>query len=136
MESGNGTGAVAYKNKPVKTIYDPCPPGFVVPQTAAFDGFGNNNGRLEFQAVADFHTPNEHSNFELYTSQEKTEYISFPACGYRNTYDLTTVTSVGYYWSAVLLDSNGGGNFRIDEDRVCLKGGSYIFGFSVRPIAE
>ena len=135
LETGTGKGAVAYQNKPVKTIYDPCPPGFVVPHPGAFDGFRANGEKLDFlEDNVDFSVSRK-STFELYTSKAKTESISIPACGFRGS-GLSSEKDVAYYWTAVLFNNGGGGSFRIRTGGLSLKGGSYLNGFAVRPMAE
>ena len=151
VETSQGTSAVAYQVMPIKTIYDPCPPGFVIPQPGAFDGFMKGSGRLPFNLYDDGHPANSSGSFNkgyyLYTSKENTETVFFPACGFRNSGSLSSTKTSGYYWTAVLLNYastgvSGGGMFRVlgksgdSRNGVDLKGGSFLNGFSVRPVAE
>ena len=135
VETSQGTSAVAYQNKPVKTIYDPCPPRFVVPQPGAFDGF-RSGAKLPLEEANNTYSAHKKSDYELYISQETaTETISIPACGYRKP-TLTSVSSTGYYWTAVKFNDGGGATFRIKSDGVSLKGGGPLNAFAVRPITE
>ena len=40
MNKNTGTGSAGYNTKPYKTVYDPCPPGFQIPQADAFGTIG------------------------------------------------------------------------------------------------
>ena len=85
--------SVAYGDmtKPVKTIYDPCPPGFQVPQRDAFSGFGTSIHIRSMLKGADF-----------YTDNTNTEIIYMPIAGYRYSPDNGFLyNDYDYYWTAV-----------------------------------
>lgn len=116
----------------VKSVYDPCPPGFKVPPVHTFTGFtstGNNIGQItenpknwngtlmEYtyecggETGYEINTP---SVYLFYTNPEKTAYIAFPLTGYRDWRSGDGVTSgsgiqmgdYGYSWTAGVASSN------------------------------
>ena len=84
----------------VKSIYDPCPPGFCVPPVNAFMYFnGKRASRVD--------TPFE----GVYMSISNDE-IFFPALGYREAdlgsgYPPTSIRTYGRYWTASVPNANG-----------------------------
>ena len=120
----------------IKTIYDPCPAGFHMPASNAFNGFtmdGQDHGPMNVSGAWDYGW-----NFNnKISSPDATVY--FPATGYRFIYDgsLNHVGSYAYYWSAVPYDTYYGCllNFRSyavnQQDKIYRASG-----FSVRPVSE
>ncbi len=88
--------------KVVKTVYDPCPPGFSVPRGDSFTGFtttGNNTGNNYTNRI------NKTGNFEYgwwmyrsYTDKSKTFF--WPACGCVSGSQPAGVGTSFYYWTA------------------------------------
>ena len=89
---------------PVKTVYDPCPRGFVVPYLYAFSGFGANG--LDYAYPADINGSQVANGYQFRTGVSGN--IFFPFCGARahdgnhggvgtSIYD---VNDLGYYWTA------------------------------------
>ena len=116
-----------------KSVYDPSPAGFRLPETAAFTGFtvnGVNEG-----------TPNgtwsDTTNGYTFTTNNVETY--WQACGYR-AYDsgsLGNVGSAGYYWSAGPSITTGGRILRFYSGSVYPQSDSNrADGFSVRPVSE
>ena len=115
-----------------KSVYDPSPAGFRLPETAAFTGFttnGENNKPIKG-------TWNDTTKGYTFTNGVETYW---QACGCRayNSGSLGHVGSRGYYWSAGPSDATYG--------RVLGFGTSYMLpqdssrradGFSVRPVSE
>lgn len=99
----------------VKTVYDPCPPGFCVPTSGLYNYIG---------------------------SQTSTDYtysgVFFPASGYRNggSGDLGSVGSNGCYWSATPRDGASGRIFYFDSSSWGLRNDSRASGYPVRAVAE
>ena len=122
------------RNTTIKTVYDPCPPGFKVPPVDAFTGFTKNgfnvilvdrpknwNGITEEYTylcndVTLFNTPNI---FIFYTDETKEGHIAMPTMGYRDwrtgsyagvsySGSPTLMGSDGLYWTAGAKDSNRG----------------------------
>ena len=78
-------------NSAVKTIYDPCPPGYAVGRSAVFSGLtvrGENThiaNRWFDVRVDDIAEGNPTDNlYEFYTSPDKYQSIIFPETGYRD----------------------------------------------------
>ncbi len=122
----------------VKTIYDPCPVGYMLPSGRAFTGFtttGNNTtDATQFNVIDSWK-----NGWQFKRKSDDTEGNYFPASGYRSndTGGLSNVSGYGYYWCfapgsqafARYLSFNSGG--------VAPLGSSYRSrGFSVRPVRE
>ena len=75
----------------VKTVYDPCPPGFCVPTSNLYYYIGNNNNYAKWSSQQNGITWNKDSCS-----------IFFPASGHRNTFatDLRGSGTGGRYWDA------------------------------------
>ena len=102
---GNGNGT-----KVVKTIYDPSPVGYCVPPPAAYSSF-SFTGRQIYMSD-NFNVDGEFDNgFNFYCNKmnaDKTKdpdggIVTFPAVGYRSSYDgeIVYAGSAGLYWTAV-----------------------------------
>lgn len=99
-----------FNNGPVvKTIYDPCPPGFKVPAPKAFTGFTTTGvyttDRENFNVSGTWNN-GWHFNNKL-TNPNATVY--FQALGYRG-YDALNIIGMnayGYYWAASVGPYNG-----------------------------
>ena len=104
----------------VKTVYDPCPPGFCVPTSGLYN-------YIKSQPVPDF------SNGYTYSG------VFFPASGYRsyNSGLLRNVGTGGYCWSATPNDINRGRYFSFDDSGSwALSRNSRAMGCPVRAVAE
>ena len=116
QQTSNTTAAAAT----VKTVYDPCPPGFCVPTSGLYNyiasqpEFAFNNG---------------------YTYNND---VFFPASGYRDggSGDLSNVGSYGYYWSATPLGGTKGRYFIFSSGSWGLSSGTRANGCPVRAVAE
>ena len=88
MNSGAGTGVL--KNVPLKTVYDPCPPGCCVPQGNAFTYFTESTVQGDF------------SNGYYFLTGHKTDTQYVPAAGVRSGEGGTVggVNTKGHYWTA------------------------------------
>ena len=118
-----------------KSVYDPSPAGFRLPETAAFTGFtvdggngGTINGKWENSTCG-------------YTFTNGVETY-WQACGYRayNSGSLGSVGSNGFYWSAGPGNTSFGRLLYFNSGRVYPQyDGSRrnrAYGFSVRPVSE
>ena len=127
------TSAKGYSSSPVKTVYDPCPPGFQVPQGNAFAGFSTST------AVGTF---SEMKGFSFKLSAESSEFIYFPALGSRsyNGNGLNNVSTRGNYWTAVPGGSVSAYSrilhFQDNDVTPENTNNSRAYGFFVRPVAE
>lgn len=114
-------GDAAPTTTPVKTIYDPCPPGFVVPRKTFATGFTVSGG-ARVNVTADPATPNDLEGLDnlnlvegkkafewgwwFKRNSSDTEGQFFPAFGTRgiNGGGLNFVTARAYYQSATLAE--------------------------------
>ena len=103
----------------VKTVYDPCPPGFCVPTIGLYN-------YISSQTVPEFSKGITYSG------------VFFPASGYR--YDgsgvLNDVGSYGYYWSATPNDGTYGCYFYFGSSSWSLNYYDRALGCPVRAVAE
>ena len=109
-----------------KSVYDPSPAGFRLPETAAFTGFTTNNGKWNDTTKGYTFTTN---NVETY----------WQACGYRLFYSgsLYDGGSHGNYWLADPSDTTSGRSLCFHSGTVDPRSDSNrAFGFSVRPVSE
>ena len=130
-------------NKVVKSVYDPCPYGFKMPETNAFTGFttdGKNHGSSEesYWNVKSITMTN--NGYEFYTQGAKAEPTDFwIAGGYRSRSggSLYYVGSYGYYWSAGPRSNTIGCFLYFNSSNVYPQYGNFrAYGFSVRPVSE
>ena len=103
----------------VKTVYDPCPPGFCVPTIGLYN-------YISSQPVPEFN--------------KGCTYIGvfFPASGYRygGSGDLGSVGSSGDCWSATPGGGTNGRYFYFDSSSWYLGSSNRAFGYPVRAVAE
>lgn len=106
-------------NITVKTVYDPCPPGFKIPNGNTFTGFSKSNG----------------GSFNNGYTWNGT---FFPASGSRSLYDgtLDNVGLYGYVWTSALYSQRYTYNLNFYNEDVYMSSSSMTNGYSVRPVAE
>ena len=113
-------------NPVTKSVYDPSPAGFRLPETAAFTGFTKNNG-----------TWNNNTKGYTFTTNSVNTY--WQACGYR-AYDngsLREVGTYGRYWSAGPYNTTNGRYLNFYSGSVGPQNSNVrAVGFSVRPVSE
>jgi hypothetical protein len=122
----------------VKTIYDPCPVGFMLPAARAFTGFtttGNNSSdATQFNVVGSWA-----SGWKFMRKTGDTQGNYFPASGYR-AYDsgaLTGVAGNGGYWSFAPYSQTYARRLYFGSGDVYpLYNGGRSGGFAVRPCRE
>lgn len=125
----------------IKTVYDPCPPGFHVPPTNAFTGFttvGNDSQYSNEWNNTGFATFK--NGWHFYTKKNKAgSKIWFPASGYRSqlSAELKDVTDAGYCWTALPASGQSGHCLVFSSQRVNPKTAIFgAVGCSVRPVQE
>lgn len=132
------TAAGASDNEVVKTVYDPSPVGFKVPNGRVFTGFtttgSNSSDSSQFNVVGSFA-----AGWKFKANAEDTDGQFFPASGYR--YDssgaLLYVSSGGYYWSSAAYSATYAYYLFFYSGGVSPLDGNYrAGGFSVRPVRE
>lgn len=122
----------------VKTVYDPCPVGYHMPQRNAFTGFtstgGNTSDAAQFNVSGSFVR-----GWNFWTNSTHASTIFFPASGYRNYVSgaLTRVGSYGCFWSAVPYDTSYGRSLYFGSGSVLpFNANSRAYAFGVRPVKE
>ena len=123
------TGNIATKT--VKTVYDPCPPGFCVPTSNLWYYMSGNSGGSSSSGSWD-----STNKGRLWTSN--TPEVFFPASGYRHfsSGSLYGVGSYGYYWSASAYGSYFGHYLRFTSSSWSWDYYDRAYGFPVRAVAE
>ncbi len=113
----------------IKTIYDPCPPGFCVPTGNLWYYFGNGS-RLS--------DSNWDSTNKGKTWTQNGASMYFPAAGFRfyNSGSLTNVDKWGYYWSATTNSTIKSRNLFVHDSFWEWSTSMNAFGCPVRPVAE
>ena len=115
----------------VKTIYDPCPVGFKIPEGDAFTGFSQENSTWN-SVLAEKH---------FYTDASKTKTIVFKAAGVYdldgNAVKLQSVNSIGYYRTADFCNTSYPYFLYFGEYGVITQNRtSRHYGNSIRPVRE
>ena len=110
----------------VKTIYDPCPPGYCVPTGGLYKYIVNNYSSY-------FPWDNKKR-----TWTKDTPNILFPAAGYRgnSSGSLSYVGSFGYYWSATANSGTYGRYLNFNSSSVDWNNYNRSNGFPVRAVLE
>ena len=121
----NSTGAIATAT--VKTVYDPCPPGFCVPTGQLYNWMNSKSGTWTS-------TSNQQGRMLTYNSYN----IFFPASGlrYGGNSQLYNGGSNGYCWSASAISSNSGHSLYFNSSNFYWSNNYRAFGFAVRAVAE
>lgn len=126
----------------IKTVYDPCPPGFHVAPTNAYTGFtttgANTSVRNQFNVSKNW--DNSTPGWYFYTHKSnKTNTIFFPASGYRLVASgtLNLVKSYGFVWTALPVTNTQGRYLRFYSTDVSpVYNTDRSIGFPVRPVRE
>lgn len=132
------TAAGASDNDVVKTIYDPSPVGFKVPNGRVFTGFtttgSNSSDSTQFNVVGSFS-----AGWKFKTNDEDTEGQFFPAsgCRYSSSGGLSGVSSYGGCWSSAVSSASYAYDLYFSAGGVSpLNNNIRASGFSVRPVRE
>ena len=115
-------------NTVVKTVYDPCPIGFHIPNGNTFTYFSTSN------VVGSFS-----SGYRFKRNSSDTTGVFFPASGYRRNSSglLDGVGSLGYVWLSSAYSQNYAYLLYFASGYVNPQhGSSRAYGFSVRPVQE
>ena len=105
----------------VKTIYDPCPRDFTVPNARVFTGFtstgGNTNTAEQFNVIGSFA-----NGWYFKKNENDSSGAFFPASGYRDQssggFSNSNVGILGYCWSAGVLNANNAYNLYFGSGHV------------------
>ena len=128
----------------MKTVYDPSPRGFKLPNRNAFTGFTSNGDNQSTASNiygdwvgASVEQPAGRNFSTTHSTSDKTFFI--PASGYRNYSgsQLTNVSLGVYYWSAAPDNATGGYYLYFSSSSVFPQVNyDRAYGFSVRPVQE
>lgn len=115
-------------NDVVKTVYDPCPPGFKIPNGNTFTYFSKSN------VVESFN-----NGWYFKRNAEDTTGVFFPASGCRNESDgsLGSVGSIGYVWFSSAYSQDRAYYLYFTSSIVNTQASrNRDYGSSVRPVQE
>ena len=125
-------------NNTVKTVYDPCPIGYKIPNGNTFTGFTttgtNSSTASEFNVVGSFA-----SGWYFKRNADDTTGLFFPACGYRyhDSGGLDYVSWSGYCWSSASSSQGTAYSLYFHSGHVYPWDYNYrAGGFGVRPALE
>ena len=127
----NVTSSGNYSGYTVKTIYDPCPPGYCVPRGNLYY-FITGGGTL-----TTYGEWNGSQYFRKYTKYFPA--LNFPAAGHRGTSSGTSIYSVssyGYCWASSAYSATHARLLSLDGSNFSWSNSSRANGFTVRPVAE
>ena len=127
----NQTGTGNITTATVKTVYDPCPPGFCVPTGNLYYYMGNTGSSNSSYGTGQSTPP---GRTWIYSGAN----LFFPASGYRNGSSgaLTDVGSDGYCWSASPNGDYGGRSLDFTSGYWYWRSNGRAYGFPVRAVAE
>jgi uncharacterized protein (TIGR02145 family) len=115
-------------NTVVKTVYDPCPVGFKMPNGNTFTYFSDSN------VVGSFN-----NGWYFKRNADDTTGVFFPASGYRNSSNgsLNNVGSSGYVWLSSASNEFSAYDLSFNSSNVNPQSNySRAGGYSVRPVQE
>lgn len=122
----------------IKTIYDPCPPGYMLPSGRAFTGFtttgSNTTDATQFNVIGAWD-----AGWRFKRKADDAQGNYFPASGYRayGSGGLAGMGGSGYYWSFASDSQAYARSLRFDSGGLYpLYGNSRSIGFSLRPSRE
>lgn len=95
---GNPTG-YQVGQKTTKSLFDPCPPGWVMPHPYAFSGFTKNGATSPANDIDSNITGTFVQGWNFYYSMTQTTY--YPGVGFRyDEFGLFAFAPSGYYWTS------------------------------------
>lgn len=124
-------------NRVVKTVYDPCPPGFMMSPGNAFTGFSKTGENVVSSSAINGQWDAVRMGWHFYVDESARSTVFFPTPGWRSTQRVVYVRSYGFYWLAVPQASNYGRYLSIDRsDLYPYFNATRSYGMSVRPCRE
>ena len=131
--SGNTKEEALGNDAVVKTIYDPCPAGFHVPESNFISGAVNSDYTINVEGVWN-------NGWNIKTGIGNSTFYA-PASGCRNYEDgaLKWINKTGRFWSAHPMNLNFAHGWDVAETYISdgSSGGSgHTFGYGVRPVAD
>ena len=132
----NNTATENVTTATVKTVYDPCPPGFCVPTGNLYYRMGNTSSRSD----ANWNSTTKVKTWvtSTYSANTSGPDLVFPAAGCRDVSNgsLYYVGSYGYCWSSTPRNANDGRFLYILSSVWRWDSIGRSTGFSVRPVVE
>ena len=125
------TSSGNYAGHTVKTIYDPCPPGYCVPRGNLYyyiTNGGTQTGYAEWN-----------SSYYFRTWTRNFPKLAFPAAGLRNNSSGTSIYSVGsggYCWSSSANGDASARDLYLNGTYFDWYGDYRAYGLTVRPVLE
>lgn len=134
----NNDGVGDNMDTAVKTIYDPCPPKYMMPGGRAFTGFtttgGNTSDSTQFNVVGSF---SQGWKFKRNSADAQGNFFPASGCRASDSGGLAGMGSYGNYWSYASRSQAGAYGLGFYSGGVYpLDGYSRSDGFSVRPARE
>lgn len=140
LNKGLGTASSNYSSTTIKTVYDPCPPGFQIPHGIAFTGMTITGANSS--TSSDFNVSGPFSTGWYFTTGAGDENNFFKAAGsIANDGSFSGDGVTGWYWTSVPQSGTGASISAIEMDM----SGSAVNvvnrtqqsrGCSVRPVME
>ena len=130
----NATSATSDESNIVKSIYDPCPRGFVVPNAKVFTGFTTTGEDATSQKQFNV-TRNWNSGWSFKQFPNDTDGSLFLALGYRLD-QLTNDGLEGYYWTSGMSSLGKGCGLSFGETFISYPKMNLSYGCSIRPCKE
>ena len=130
----NATSATSDESNIVKSIYDPCPRGFVVPNAKVFTGFTTTGEDATSQKQFNV-TRNWNSGWSFKQFPNDTDGSLFLALGYRLD-QLTNDGLEGYYWTSGMSLLGKGCGLSFGETFISYSKMNLSYGCSIRPCKE
>lgn len=106
-----------------KTVYDPCPAGYMVPDVAAF-------GKLAYRDY-DF-------GWNFFVDTTTSDIVFFPSLGSYSSYTgtLSRVSEYGFYWGNASYYDTAAYMFTLDDSDAVQSTSASAYGYSIRPVKE
>ena len=130
----NATSATSDESNIVKSIYDPCPRGFVVPNAKVFTGFTTTGEDATSQKQFNV-TRNWNSGWSFKQFPNDIDGSLFLALGYRLD-QLTNDGLEGYYWTSGMSLLGKGCGLSFGETFISYPKMNLSYGCSIRPCKE
>ena len=123
-----------------KTIYDPCPVGFCVPDALAYTGFAKNYSYTKPDSGDCNIVGTYQKGWNFYTNPSRTETVFMGSCGSRRDSWYGNLSADNMFWTNGVGDWGYGIALYVASDGVTTKfwgsGGEKADSFSIRPVKE
>ncbi len=130
------TGTNNITTATVKTIYDPCPPGYCVPTGNLYNYIGGKGESTTYSKWCDaYNSSTMYGRFWIYDFP----HIYFPASGLRlssNGATLDYISTYGDCWGSSVSSGSYARFLSLNSSSLGWNSGSRAFGFPVRPVVE